>query len=94
MVYPLNIAQSILTTCLITVKIWAQYGRSLNAGLPTASGSVSLPTLIRIIVESALIFTVQQIILLILQQVRHPASVILHATLVPSIGESLSECVE
>ncbi|TEB37708.1 hypothetical protein FA13DRAFT_1607268, partial [Coprinellus micaceus] len=86
MIYPINIAQSTLTTCLIVLKIWTQHAQSQSAGLPTASGSVKLLTIVRIVVESASIFTIQQIILLIFQQVKHPASVILHATLVPSIG--------
>ncbi|TEB37059.1 hypothetical protein FA13DRAFT_1094522 [Coprinellus micaceus] len=86
MVYPVNITQSILTTGLITLKIWMQHARTHSSGLAKVSSNVNLLTIIRIIIESALIFTLQQIILLILQQLDHPAQVILHATLVPSIG--------
>jgi hypothetical protein len=91
MVYPVNITQSILTTGLITLKIWMQHARTHSSGLAKVSSNVNLLTIIRIIIESALIFTLQQIILLILQQLDHPAQVILHATLVPSIGESFNE---
>ncbi|KAJ3531499.1 hypothetical protein NMY22_g8128 [Coprinellus aureogranulatus] len=87
MVYPVNIAQSVLTTGLITLKIWMQHSRTRSAGLARVFARISLLTIIRIIIESALIFTLQQIILLVLLQLDHPAQVILHATLVPSIGQ-------
>lgn len=90
MVYPVNIVQSVLTTGLITFKIWVQHSRARRAGLSRVSARISLLTVIRIIVESALIFTLQQVILLVLLQLDHPAQVILHATLVPSIGECAS----
>ncbi|KAF6749056.1 hypothetical protein DFP72DRAFT_548225 [Ephemerocybe angulata] len=86
MVYPVNLAQNILTTGLISYRIWSQHRKAHSTGLMRVSASMPLLTVIRIIIESALIFTVQQILLLILLELNHTAQVILHATLVPSIG--------
>ena len=87
LIYPVNLAQNILTTGLIAVKIWRQHLVSRASGLYLAS-NWNLLTILRIIVESALVYTVQQVVLCVLYFLRHPAQVIIHATLVPSIGAS------
>jgi len=86
MVYPVNLAQSILTTGLIAHRIISQHRKSHASGLHRAASGMSLLNVVRIIVESASIFTIQQIILLVLLEINHPAQVILHETLVPSMG--------
>ncbi|KAJ3527009.1 hypothetical protein NMY22_g9940 [Coprinellus aureogranulatus] len=86
MVYPINISQSCLTTALITLKIWRQYRVSRAAGLSSGSSGVGLLTIVRIIVESTMIFTAQQVIMCILYYLGHPAQYIFHGTIVPSIG--------
>ncbi|KAJ2914851.1 hypothetical protein MD484_g5562, partial [Candolleomyces efflorescens] len=85
LIYPVNLAQNILTTGLIAMKIWKQHLVSRESGLYLAS-NWNLLTILRIIVESALVYTVQQVVLCVLYFLRHPAQVIIHATLVPSIG--------
>ncbi|EAU92087.2 hypothetical protein CC1G_09608 [Coprinopsis cinerea okayama7 len=86
MVYPVNIAQTTLTTSLITWKIYAQYRISKEAGLHDMGSKVNSLTIIRVVVESAMIFTVQQIILCATFYAGNPAGAIFHGTLVPSIG--------
>ncbi|KAJ2914247.1 hypothetical protein MD484_g6186, partial [Candolleomyces efflorescens] len=86
MVFPVNLAQNVLTTGLISFRIWRQHRESRASGLSQSGFGMSLLTVIQIIVESAMVYTIQQLLLLILNVLRHPAQVILHATLIPSIG--------
>ncbi|KAJ3526464.1 hypothetical protein NMY22_g10151 [Coprinellus aureogranulatus] len=86
MTYPINIAQSCLTTGLITFKIWRQYSLSRSAGLYAGGSGSGLLTIMRIIVESAMIFAVQQLALCILYYLDSPAQHVFHGTMVPSIG--------
>jgi hypothetical protein len=87
MVYPVNLSQNILTTGLIAYRIWCQHRESRACGLSQLSNPLNLTSLIRIIIESALIYTLHILILFILDLISHPAQVILHATLIPSIGQ-------
>jgi hypothetical protein len=87
MVYPVNLAQNILTTGLISFRIWCQHKESQASGLSQSGFGMSLLNVIQIIVESAMVYTIQQLLLLVLNVLQHPAQVILHATLIPSIGE-------
>ncbi|KAF6756042.1 hypothetical protein DFP72DRAFT_846817 [Ephemerocybe angulata] len=77
-VFPVNIAQSCLTTGLIVFRTWRQYRVSRAAGLNVHGRGIGLFTITRIIVESAMIFTVQQIIF--------PTQYVFNEILVPSIG--------
>ncbi|KAF6751850.1 hypothetical protein DFP72DRAFT_850364 [Ephemerocybe angulata] len=87
MIYPINLSQNILTTGLIAYRIYSQHRRSQNAGVfRNSRGRINLLTILRIVIESAAIFTVQQFILLILLLVKSPGQVIFHGTTVPSIG--------
>lgn len=88
MIYPIDVAQACLTTGLITFKIWRQHLKSRAAGLGAQSG-VGLRTIIRMIVESAMISTVQQVIMAALFYMDKPAVWIVHGTLVPSLGMCL-----
>jgi hypothetical protein len=85
MIYPVNLAQNCLTTGLIAFKIWKQHRFSQKAGL-RQSGGLPLMTVARIIIESASIYTLQQLVLLVLHMLNHRAQVIIHATMVPSVG--------
>lgn len=82
--FPINITQSCLTTCLIAFKITRQYTHARSAGLNNSAAG--LLTMLRIFVESAMIFTIQQVVLCILYYRDDPARFIFHGTLVPSIG--------
>ncbi|TEB20336.1 hypothetical protein FA13DRAFT_1839043 [Coprinellus micaceus] len=86
MAFPVNIAQSCLTTGLITFRIWRQHRVSRAAGLSEHGAGLGLLTIIRIIVESTMIFTIQQVALYILSYFNSPAQWALLGTLVPSMG--------
>ncbi|KAJ3528904.1 hypothetical protein NMY22_g9214 [Coprinellus aureogranulatus] len=84
-VYPGHLAQNVLTTALIAYKMWQQHRISEASGLRPAF-NVTLLSVARIIVESALIYTLQLTTLVVLYFMQHPAMVILQAAIVPSIG--------
>ncbi|KAF6742368.1 hypothetical protein DFP72DRAFT_1106089 [Ephemerocybe angulata] len=84
--FPVNIAQSCLITGLIVFKIWHQYRVSCAAGLRMHGRGIGLLTIARIIVESAIIFTIQQVALFIAFYMQSPLQYIFKETLVPSIG--------
>ncbi|KAJ3549683.1 hypothetical protein NMY22_g784 [Coprinellus aureogranulatus] len=85
-VFPTNIIQSCITTSLISFKIWNRHRLSRAAGLSELGSEVRLLTVVRFIVESTMIFTIQQIVTCILYYLDQPAQYIFHGTLVPSIG--------
>ncbi|TFK29635.1 hypothetical protein FA15DRAFT_731794 [Coprinopsis marcescibilis] len=83
--FPLNFAQNVLTTGLITYKIWEQHRASRRAGIISSSG-LTLLDVIRILTESASVYTTQMFILMILFAINHPAQIIVQHALVPSTG--------
>ncbi|KAF6764756.1 hypothetical protein DFP72DRAFT_321879 [Ephemerocybe angulata] len=84
-VYPGHLAQNILTTGLIAYKIWRQHLLSEASGVRAASG-ITLLSVVRLVVESAMVYTLQLTTLVVLYFLKHPAMVILQAAIVPSIG--------
>lgn len=89
-IYPINISQSCLTTGLIMFKIGRQYFASRAAGLSAKSSGVGLLTIMRAIVESTVLFTVQQAVMCILFYFNQPTHYIFFWTLIPSIGKCVS----
>lgn len=85
MIYPINLAQNILTTGLISYRIWRSRQQSRTAGLQVAFG-MDMMTVVRIILESAMIYTIQLVIVLILYLADHPAQLILFGTMAPTVG--------
>ncbi|KAF9004533.1 hypothetical protein BDQ17DRAFT_1354152 [Cyathus striatus] len=85
-VYPLAFTENVLTTGLIALKIWNQHRISTRAGIVDHSSRHSLFNILRIIVESAMIYTVQLMILIILYPLQNLAQVIIQSAIVPSIG--------
>ncbi|KAF6764257.1 hypothetical protein DFP72DRAFT_871312 [Ephemerocybe angulata] len=91
--FPLNMAQNVLTTGLIAYKIYMQHRASRASGLQLSS-AVNLVTIVRIIVESAMVYTIVTAIIIILFFVHHPAVVVPQYALPPSIGESFHDRLE
>jgi hypothetical protein len=85
-VYPLVFAQNIITTGLIAFKIWTQHRTSAANGVVDASSQLSLMRILRIIIESAAIYTFQLLVLLILYPMQHNAQFIVQSAVIPSIG--------
>lgn len=83
--FPINFAQSILTTGLISYRIWSQHRIGEKAGL-NVEANTSLIVVFRIIVESAMIWTFEMFLLIVLYHLKHPAIDIVQHAMIPSIG--------
>lgn len=71
---------------MIAFKIWRQHRRSVDSGVISHS-SLDLLTVMRIIIESAMIYTLQLLILIILFPLHSLAQLIVQNAVIPSIGE-------
>jgi len=85
-IYPAVFAQNVITTGLIAFKIWSQHRSSAANGVFDTSSRLSLIRVLRIIVESAAIYTVQLLILLILYPLQSNIQFIVQSAVIPSIG--------
>lgn len=84
-VYPGHLSQNVLTTGLIAYKIWKQHILSKRSGVRAIS-NITLLSVARLVVESAMVYTLQLSALVVLYFLGHPAQVILQAAIVPSLG--------
>ncbi|KAH6871378.1 hypothetical protein BKA70DRAFT_1451219 [Coprinopsis sp. MPI-PUGE-AT-0042] len=85
MVFPLCLVQNILTTFLVIFKIWSQHTQAKSVGLVSLN-SPQLVTFIRIIIESAAIYTAALLVLVILRAIDHPGRFFVHTTMPPLTG--------
>ena len=81
----MSFAINVLTTSLIAYAILRQHFESAATGIRFAAG-FSLIYVARVVVESALIYTLQMLVLSILHQLGHPSIIIFQTTCTPSIG--------
>jgi hypothetical protein len=84
--FPLYFAQNVLTTGLILFKIWSRHRRGQAAGLAPPLNTPSLVSIMRIIIESAMINTMGMLVMVVLRALDHPGRLLLHCILVPIIG--------
>ncbi|KAJ3506656.1 hypothetical protein NLJ89_g6752 [Agrocybe chaxingu] len=84
-VYPVAFAQNTITTGMIAFKIWKQHRASRTMGVVNSS-SLDLLSVLRIIIESAMIYTIQLLVLIILFPLHHNAQFIVQDAVIPSIG--------
>lgn len=89
-VYIIAFVQNFLTTSLLTLKIWTQHRQSQAAGALDQGGRVSLIRVARIIVESAMVYTLQLLIIIVLNFRHNNGQYVVQCAIVPSIGEFLS----
>lgn len=82
-IYATAFTQNTMTTGLIAYKIWQQ--DRLSKGL--VSHSLSLVPLIRIVVESASIYVLNVLILIILYEVESNGQYVAQEVIVPVCGE-------
>ncbi|KAH6871369.1 hypothetical protein BKA70DRAFT_1131066 [Coprinopsis sp. MPI-PUGE-AT-0042] len=83
--FPLYAIQNITTTSLIILRIWLTHRETQRAGVK-ALNTPSLVSVMRIIIESAAIFTSVIVIAAVLRMVMHPARLLFLYILSPSIG--------
>lgn len=89
-VYPVNFVQNILTTGLIAFKILFQHRVSTAAGARRAGSRLRLIHVVRILIESAMMYTVQLLALMVLYFRVHNAQFVVQYAIVPTIGARLS----
>lgn len=87
--YPLAFAQTTINTGLIAYKVWMQHRKSQKSGLQVVSGTggVSLMTVVWILVESAMGYTVLNLVVAILFVVNHKAVIMLQGCIPPFASE-------
>ncbi|KAH6867247.1 hypothetical protein BKA70DRAFT_1497366 [Coprinopsis sp. MPI-PUGE-AT-0042] len=83
--FPLYLAQNTLTTGLIISKIWLQTRQTRAAGLVPLN-TPSLVSIMRVIIESAAIYTVGMLVMVVLRALDHFTRAIAHCCLVPVTG--------
>lgn len=95
MTYPLAFSQNVLTTGLIVYRLVIQHRQSSGVGLAHSLDRMGLLDIARIIVESAALYTLEFLILIVLfimkNQVAQP---VLLAMVTPTIGELDKGCTE
>lgn len=86
-IYPFAFGQNTITTGMIAFKIWRQHRASTILGV-TSNSPLDLLGVVRIIIESAMIYTFQLLILIILFPLHHNAQLIVQNAVIPSMGEN------
>jgi hypothetical protein len=81
----MSFATNLLTTGLIAYAILRQHFQSVGTGARLAT-EFSLVYVARVVVESALVYTLQMLCLSIVYQFKHPTVAIFQNTLTPSVG--------
>ncbi|KAF5317177.1 hypothetical protein D9611_003751 [Ephemerocybe angulata] len=85
--YPFLFAQNVLTTGLIAWKIIRQHRRSKSSGLVMVTTSnMTLVSVARIIIESALLYTLILLLVIIFYFWGHPMQYVIRGAIIPSIG--------
>lgn len=88
--FPLGFAQHFITTSLIVYRIYTHHQTMSRAGLhssQTSRGQPNLLIMLRIILESAMIWTVEMLIITALLYLKNPAQVIVKHASIPCSGK-------
>jgi hypothetical protein len=85
-IYPIAFVQNVMTTGLITLKIWKQHRVSSAARVIDRSSRLTLIRLLCIVVESAMIYTLQLFVLIVVYFCQDNFQIILQSAVIPSIG--------
>jgi hypothetical protein len=85
-IYPLAFVENFLTTGLIILKIYLQHRASKQAGVRNVGSTLGLMRIIRIIVESAALYTIQLLVLNIFTIMENNFQFVIQPAIIPSIG--------
>ncbi|KAH9476023.1 hypothetical protein JR316_0011592 [Psilocybe cubensis] len=85
-IFPLALTQNVLTTGLIAFKIWLQHKASSRSGVVDRGSRLSLIRILIIIIESAMVYTLQLLVVIILYFKKSNAQFIVQSAIVPSVG--------
>ncbi|TFK21670.1 hypothetical protein FA15DRAFT_672351 [Coprinopsis marcescibilis] len=86
LIAPVNLAQNCITTTLIAMKIWREYTASHPPGSRPSSTLMKVLTALRIIIESAVMYTILHLLLLAVYFAEHPSTSLFLLTLPSSTG--------
>lgn len=87
-IYPFSFIRTVTITALIVLKIWKHHQSSSGSGGVDRGSRLSLGRIMRIVIESAMFYTLQLLVLIILFVLNSDFLVILQPACVPSVGES------
>ncbi|KAF8890965.1 hypothetical protein BD779DRAFT_1438076 [Infundibulicybe gibba] len=85
-IYALAFVQNSITTGLIAWKIWHQERHFVALGMRSLNPRASLFPILRIIVESASIYLLELLVLIILYALKHNGQFVLEEAVVPTVG--------
>lgn len=85
-IYPVNFAQNVLTTGLIAFKIWRTHCATSAAGVRCRGSNLKLIDVIRILVESVMLYTTQLLAIMVLYLRQHNAQFIVQYGIIPTIS--------
>ncbi|TFK71147.1 hypothetical protein BDN72DRAFT_817940 [Pluteus cervinus] len=85
-IYPLAFVQNLLATGLIAYRLVVQHYFSQNSGIRPNGSRLGLMNVVRIILESAMLYCVEFFVLIILYILKHPAQYIILSMVTPTIG--------
>ncbi|KAL0955937.1 hypothetical protein HGRIS_002123 [Hohenbuehelia grisea] len=87
-IYALALVQNTMTTGLIAYRIWAQERDTRRVGIHSNGSKSSLMPIVRIIVESAAIYSLELLVLIILYALGHNGQFVVQEAVVPTVGTS------
>jgi hypothetical protein len=87
MLFPLYAVQNIVTTSLVILRIFLAHRESKASG-SVALNTTSLVMVMRIVVESAAIYTTEIVLAFVFRLLMHPARLLFLYLLTPSTGRS------
>ncbi|KAF8524146.1 hypothetical protein BU17DRAFT_85253 [Hysterangium stoloniferum] len=85
-IYAIALAQNFITTALIAYRLWRQDNVSIKAGLRDARPKSSLRPIIRIVIESAAIYVLTVIVIIIMYARGNNLQFVAQEAIVPIIG--------
>ncbi|KAF9048993.1 hypothetical protein BJ165DRAFT_1386928 [Panaeolus papilionaceus] len=87
-VFPLAFAQNLITTALLTYKTYSIHRVSRKNGATNAtSGAMGLGSLSWMLIETAMLYTLALLVMIVLGATMHPATTIVGVLLVPTLGK-------
>ncbi|KAF9049040.1 hypothetical protein BJ165DRAFT_1402872 [Panaeolus papilionaceus] len=85
-VFPLAFAQNVITTALLTYKTYSTHRVSRkNGATNTTPGAIRLGSLSWMLIETAMLYTLELLVMIVLNAIRHPATTIASVLLVPTL---------
>ncbi|KAF9048984.1 hypothetical protein BJ165DRAFT_1073978 [Panaeolus papilionaceus] len=86
-VFPLAFAQNLITTALLTYKTYSTHHVSRkNGATNVTSGAMGLGKLSWMLIETAMLYTLALLVMIVLGAMMHPATTIVGVLLVPTLG--------